>query len=161
MEARDMGEVFIDPAEIAGEIAVMISCEKGISTTDALVLFMQSNTYWMLIYDPKKASLGTSRILSMYYEEVGGHDRGLTEFDHVLIKMGVTRSFAEKYDTSYAEAATLFKENGIYEYLDEIAEGYINQTYPYMANHVARRLGIPVRAGPGHIRIPGDGPSRV
>lgn len=156
-----MGEVFIDPAEIAGEIAVIISDEKGISTTDALVLFMQSDTHLMLFSNPKMASLGLSRILSMYYEEVGGHDCGLTEFDRVLMKMGITRSFAEKYDMTYAEAATLFKANGIYEYLDEVAEMFITQTYPYMANRVAKMLGIPVRAGPGHRKVPCDCPNRV
>ncbi len=88
----------------------------------------------------------------MYHEEVDGddgHKPELTEYEHMLMKTGITMTFAEKYDMTYAEAASLFKANGIYEYLDEIAEMYINQTYPYMAYRMAMRLGIPVRAGPG------------
>ncbi len=63
------------------------------------------------------------------------------------MKIGITMSFAERYDMTYSEAASLFKENGIYEYLDRGADMFITRMYSAMANRVAKRLGIPVRYG--------------
>lgn len=63
------------------------------------------------------------------------------------MKIGITMSFAERYDMTYAEAASLFNANGIYEYLDKGADVFISRMYPAMANRVAKKLGIPVRMG--------------
>lgn len=41
--------VFIADFEIAAQVALMISREKGISMDDALVLFMQSDTFLRLV----------------------------------------------------------------------------------------------------------------
>ncbi len=70
-----------------------------------------------------------------------------TEYDRTLMKIGITMSFAERYDMTCSDAASLFKTNGIYDYLDEGAEMFVCRMYPYMANRVAERLGIPVRFG--------------
>ncbi len=72
-KARDMVDVDIDLADISGEVALMISHERGISKNDALVLFMESDTFQRLISEPGLMNLGASNILSMYNEEVSGH----------------------------------------------------------------------------------------
>jgi len=69
----------------------------------------------------------------------------LNDYVRMSMKIGITMTFAENYDMTYSDAASLFKENGVYEYLDQGAGMFISHTYPYMANRVARRLGIPVR----------------
>lgn len=44
-----------------------------------------------------------------------------------------------------ADTAELFQSNGIYEFLDEGGDQFITKMYGYMANYIARRLGIPMR----------------
>ena len=73
VEAREMVDVDIDLADMTGEVAAMISQERGILRNDALVLFMESDTFQRLISDPGLMDLGAPSILSMYNEEVNGH----------------------------------------------------------------------------------------
>ncbi len=61
------------PSEIAAEVVMMISSEKGMPMNDALVLFMQSDTFRRLVSEPDILEMGSDRVLSMYYEEAGGH----------------------------------------------------------------------------------------
>ena len=68
-----------------------------------------------------------------------------TEHDCMVMKAGITMAFAERYDMTIPEAASLFKANGIYEYLDRGANVFITRMYSAMANRVAKKLGIPVR----------------
>ena len=73
VEAREMVDVDIDLADMTGKVAAMISQERGILRNDALVLFMESDTFQRLISDPGLMDLGAPSILSMYNEEVNGH----------------------------------------------------------------------------------------
>ncbi len=61
------------PSEIAAEVVMMISSEKGMPMNDALVLFMQSDTFRRLVSEPDILEMGSDRVLSMYYEEASGH----------------------------------------------------------------------------------------
>lgn len=138
---------YVYPTDVAAEVAVEISRGKEISMNDALVLFMQSDTFQRFASEPGMVDLGPSGILSIYNEETGEHIQyaGPTEYDCTVMKASIVIAFAEDYDVPHGEAATLFKEKGIFEYLDEGANRFIFKLPWCMADVVAERLEIPVR----------------
>lgn len=68
-----------------------------------------------------------------------------TTLDYATMKVGITCAFARKFDMSIADTVELFQSNGIYEFLDEGGDQFITKMYGYMANYIARRLGMPMR----------------
>ena len=137
---------FIDTDGVAAEVVVLMSMEDGISQNDAMIRFMGSETFRRLIGDPKVCVLRPSEILQMYHRECGETDRipRISDSDRIEMKIGITREFSERYGMSIPETVDLFGSNGIYDYLDKGADMFIHRMYPFMANDIARKLGIPV-----------------
>lgn len=60
---------YIDPADVAAKVAIMMSVEDGISQNEAIVRFMRSNTFKQLTVDEKMWEMPPSEILSVYRKE--------------------------------------------------------------------------------------------
>ena len=68
----------------------------------------------------------------------------ISDEDRASMKIGITQEFSERYGMSIPETVDLFESNDIYDYLDGGADQFIHRMYPFMANYIAERLGIPV-----------------
>ena len=68
----------------------------------------------------------------------------ISDEDRTSMKIGITQEFSERYGMSIPDTVDLFESNGIYDYLDKGADMFIHRMYPFMANDIARKLGIPV-----------------
>ena len=60
------------------------------------------------------------------------------------MKIGITQEFSERYGMSIPETLDLFEVNDIYNYLDKDADMFIHRMYPFMADDIAMKIGIPV-----------------
>lgn len=68
----------------------------------------------------------------------------ISDVDRASMKIGITQEFSERYGMSIPDTVNLFASNGIYSYLDDGADQFIHRMYPFMANFIAKKLGIPV-----------------
>ena len=75
----------------------------------------------------------------------------VSEEDRASMKIGITMEFSERYGMSIPETLDLFEANDIYRYLDENVEQFIHRMYPFMADDIAMKIGIPVVRRPRRI----------
>lgn len=69
--------------------------------------------------------------LSLSHEDIG------------IYKIGVTMAFAEKYGVDYGDAAQLFLDRHVFEYLEKHSGLLVTKMYPFVASLVAEQFGIP------------------
>ena len=60
------------------------------------------------------------------------------------MKIGITQEFSERYGMSIPETLDLFEAKDIYGYLDKGADMFIHRMYPFMADDIASKVGMPV-----------------
>ena len=68
----------------------------------------------------------------------------ISEEDRASMKIGITQEFSERYGMSIPETLDLFEANDIYGYLDKGADMFIHRMYPFMADDIASKVGMPV-----------------
>ena len=64
-----LAEKYIDPADVAAKVVLMLSAEDGISQNQAIVQFMRSETFQRLTKDAELCEKSPSEILSIYRME--------------------------------------------------------------------------------------------
>ncbi len=70
MEVSNMSiQRYIDPADVAAKVAIMLSVEDGISQNEAIVRFMRSKTFQELTASAEMCEMPPSEILSIYRRE--------------------------------------------------------------------------------------------
>ena len=62
-------ERYIDPADVAAKVALLLSDEDGISQNEAIVRFMRSKTFQDLTKSEEMCEMPPSMILSIYRSE--------------------------------------------------------------------------------------------
>ena len=62
-------ERYIDPADVAAKVALLLSDEDGISQNETIVRFMRSKTFQDLTKSAEMCEMPPSMILSIYRRE--------------------------------------------------------------------------------------------